>query len=254
MLLYALELLAQTKAFFLALVKDQFLSQMLDHLVAHCFQFQQVEILDALVRFEGGARELLVANLAHDQDCRTLRLNVIDELIPSQMLKLIQVADFAAELWAVELAVLLKLRHSLPDYNLATVRVEATVRKLAEVDEVLQNFVHVAEEGTLDVAVWAMNRLILAVLALHGLNLVLQLDLAIAAEEFVAAFALHRHEGKLETNDALDFFHHFALQLVLDLVHLYVKRRHWLRPQDVGNLGVRNHQVKPLVDRQAILL
>lgn len=188
--------------------------------------------------FEGRARELLVADLAHNHNSWTLDLDVIDEFIAGEVLKLGQVADVAAEFGAVKLAVLLQLGHRFPNNNLDTALVDASVWEFAEVDEVLEDFVQVSKEWPLDFAVGTVDGFILHSLGLHCFNLVLELNLAVPAEEFVAALALHRHERKLEANHALDLFDHLPLQLVLNLVQLNVKRRHRFRSQDVGDLSI----------------
>ena len=50
-----------------------------------------------------------------------------------------------------------------------------------------------------------------------------KLDLAVFAEKFIAIFALKRFVRELHADNALDLFHHFLLQFVLDLVHFDVE-------------------------------
>lgn len=56
----------------------------------------------------------------------------------------------------------------------------------------------------------------------------LEMDLAVLAEQLVAAFAFQWLEWELFANDALNFFNHFSLELVLDGVHLDVEGWNWL--------------------------
>lgn len=51
----------------------------------------------------------------------------------------------------------------------------------------------------------------------------LELQLAILTEKLVAVFALKRLEWELKAHDALDLFHHFALKLILDFIHLNIE-------------------------------
>jgi hypothetical protein len=50
-----------------------------------------------------------------------------------------------------------------------------------------------------------------------------QLNLAILAEQFVAAFTLKGFVRELEANNTLDLLHHFTLELILDFIHLDVQ-------------------------------
>jgi hypothetical protein len=53
------------------------------------------------------------------------------------------------------------------------------------------------------------------------------LDLAILAEKFVTLFTLLRFVRELKTNDTLNLLYHFSLELVLDFIHLNIKRWDW---------------------------
>ena len=74
--------------------------------------------------------------------------------------------------------------------------------------------------------------------------------MAILAEKFVAVFALERFEWELEAHDALDLLYHFALKLILDFVHLNIKRRNWLLTHQLLGSLVRNDKIHSFIDRK----
>ena len=55
------------------------------------------------------------------------------------------------------------------------------------------------------------------------------LDLAIFTEKFIALFALLGFVWELEANNTLNLLNHFSLELILDFIHLNIKRwnRFW---------------------------
>ena len=81
----------------------------------------------------------------------------------------------------------------------------------------------------------------------------LELQLAILAEKLVAVFALERLEWELEAHDALDLFDHLSLKLILDLVHLNVKRRNWFWAHHLLDCLIANDKVHSCIDGEALL-
>jgi len=63
----------------------------------------------------------------------------------------------------------------------------------------------------------------------------LEMDLAVLAEQLVAAFAFQRFEWELFANDALDFLNHLSLELVLNGIHLDVEGWNWLWSHELLN-------------------
>ena len=53
------------------------------------------------------------------------------------------------------------------------------------------------------------------------------LDLAIFTEKFIALFALLGFVWELEANNTLNLLNHFSLELILDFIHLNIKRWNW---------------------------
>jgi hypothetical protein len=134
-------------------VEDQTLGQVLDDVRGHGFQLLEVEVLDALVFRELGAGVLPVADLAHYKDVRTFVLDMGLQIDTGHVLELLAVADVAAILGTLELGVVLQLFERLPKNNARAVALEAPVRKLTEIDAVLDDLIHRLEEVTLDAAV-----------------------------------------------------------------------------------------------------
>jgi hypothetical protein len=65
-----------------------------------------------------------------------------------------------------------------------------------------------------------------------GVRILSQLHLAMLAEQLVTIPAFEGLVWEVTAHDAKDFFRHFPLQFVLDLVHLNVQLRNWLRAHD----------------------
>ena len=86
-----------------------------------------------------------------------------------------------------------------------------------------------------------------------GVSSLLEMDLAILAEELVAALALKRLEWELFADDALDFFNHLSLKLVLNGVHLDVEGWNWLGAHELFHSPVGRDQVQSLIVGETIL-
>lgn len=99
-----------------------------------------------------------------------------------------------------------------------------------------------------------VNRILRAHNLIHLLWTLAKLELAVLAEELVAALALHGLVRELLADDALNFLNHLSLQLVLDLVHLDVERRDWLRTHQLLDGPLGDRQVKSLIDTESLLL
>lgn len=74
-----------------------------------------------------------------------------------------------------------------------------------------------------------------------------QLLLAVLAEQFVTLPALHGSEWEVQTHHALDFFNHFALQLICNHRHLDIEGRNWLWAHNLFNGLVRDQKLELLV-------
>ena len=90
--------------------------------------------------------------------------------------------------------------------------------------------------GVLILVVWLQFGEVFAV----GLK---KLDLAIFTEEFVAVFALEWLIWELQAHNALNFFSHLSLELILNLLHFDIKLRNWLWSHNSLNSSIRNKHV-----------
>jgi len=210
---------------------------------------------------------LFVAHLTHDHNIWTILLDVLVKLSSCHMLILFSVTDIASKLWAIELSVSLELSQRFPDDLSSAVNCMASVGEFAEVNTVLENFVDILHEVTPCLAVGAAHikawcstlrcnswsrspsistgrhhlminlfhdsskrsNLEILVVLIISCSLV-QLDLAILAEEFIALGAFHWFVRELSAHNALNLLNHFPLEFVLDFIHLNVERWDWLRP------------------------
>lgn len=75
---------------------------------------------------------------------------------------------------------------------------------------------------------------------LIGLEMVL---LTVFAVEFVAVLALEGLIWELKTYHTFNFLHHFALELILNLVLLDIQLWDWLRSHNSFNGSVRNEHI-----------
>jgi hypothetical protein len=73
------------------------------------------------------------------------------------------------------------------------------------------------------------------VFILNDCWVLLEQELAVLAEDFVASFALEWHVRELFAHSAADFVDQFLLELVLDLVELDVNSWDWLWAHDLLN-------------------
>jgi hypothetical protein len=87
----------------------------------------------------GKVRAVVVfhASLALNHDLRTFSFDMLEELGPGHMLKLLLIADVTAELGALIHGMLLQLAHGFPDDHAILVILVALVGELAEVNAVL---------------------------------------------------------------------------------------------------------------------
>jgi len=114
----------------------------------------QVEFLNTLVVVEITTGELLIAYLTHNQDLRTILLNMIIQLPSSHHLCILPVAYITPKFRAMELSMSLKFTKGLPN---DFVGAGAFVGELAEIYAVLDNFVNWSQEITTALAVWAAD-------------------------------------------------------------------------------------------------
>lgn len=249
--LHAVKLRAQTKSFFLTLVQDQFIREVIDHFETHQTKLLKVKVFDALVLSELRSRVLLIATHAHHADRWTLGLYVHRQFLSSQVLELGELADVATKLGTTELAVICKLSDSSPDYFLVSILIEASVRELAVLDEVSEDFVDILQEGSLDAAVGTQHAGLFSLFGWH-VQLLLQLELAVLAEQLVATLALLRFERKLKADHALDLLNHLSLEFVLDFVHLDIERRDGFSSHDVSGLFFSEHESQSLLNAEAL--
>lgn len=135
----------------------QVLCEELENLALVALQSSHVLGLEALVVLEVATDELLGTQLALHHDLGAITLDVLEELGARHMLIFFLVADVATKLGALDHGVLLKLKQRLPDdLTVLAVRV-ASVRELAEVNAVAQNFVDFDDEVTALLAVGATD-------------------------------------------------------------------------------------------------
>jgi hypothetical protein len=104
-LLNALVLGAETKTFFLSSMKNEFVCQLVDNVIAMGIQLVNIEFLYALMTTEFCSGVLLVTDLAHHLHLGTVSLDVVVQLRSSHVLELLSVADIASKLRAVKLSV-----------------------------------------------------------------------------------------------------------------------------------------------------
>jgi hypothetical protein len=136
MLLHALILRAEPKSLLLSSVEDQFVGQVIDHVVAMGVKLVDIELLDALVRSELSSGILFVANLAHYLHLGAFFADVVVQLGSGQVLELLAIADIAAKFWTGELGMSLELAKGFPN-DLGTSSVDmASMGELTEVNAV----------------------------------------------------------------------------------------------------------------------
>ena len=102
-------------------------------------------------------RVFFIANLAHDHHLRAITLDVFVQLSTRHMLVLITIANVAAKLRAVELSMNLQLSQGLPNDLSFTIWSRASMWELAEINTVLEYFVHWLQEVTSCLAIWAAD-------------------------------------------------------------------------------------------------
>ena len=150
------------------------------------------------------------------------------------MLKVFVIAYVAAEFGALIHGMLLELPHGLPDDHALPVVLVALVGELTEVNAVGQHLIDILHEIALGTTPRTLH--ILRVLGL------LELDLAMLAEQFVAITALKGLIWEVATHHTEYFFCHLTLQFVLNFVHLNVKLGDWLWPHNsVHGFVTDNH-------------
>ena len=227
------------------------------------------------------SRIFFVADLAHDKNFWAVSLDMIMELGSGHMLELRSVADITSELGAVELSVCLELTEGLPD-DLTAIFI-ASMWELTEINAVLNNLVNFLEEITTSLAIGAANvvttswswcalrnqlirgtsssistgrhqfvvNFLREIVPLHWIlrmlhysaRTLLELKLTILTENFVAAFAFERFEWELSAHATNDLIHHFTLKLILDFIHLNIKRRNWLWTHQPLDSLIRNDKI-----------
>jgi hypothetical protein len=122
-------------------VEDQLVNKLIQNIVVISGQLFNVEFFDTLMIGELSSWVLLVANLAHDWDFRTVSLDVVVKLGSSHMLEFFSVADIASEFRARVLSMSLELSQSLPDNFTSSIVKIASMRELTEIDTVLKDLV-----------------------------------------------------------------------------------------------------------------
>lgn len=122
-------------------MEDQLVNKLIQNIVVISGQLFNVEFFDTLMIGELSSWVLLVANLAHDWDFRTVSLDVVVKLGSSHMLEFFSVADIASEFRARVLSMSLELSQSLPDNFTSSIVKIASMRELTEIDTVLKDLV-----------------------------------------------------------------------------------------------------------------
>lgn len=122
-------------------MENQLVNKLIQNIVVISGQLFNVEFFDTLMIGELSSWVLLVANLAHDWDFRTVSLDVVVKLGSSHMLEFFSVADIASEFRARVLSMSLELSQSLPDNFTSSIVKIASMRELTEIDTVLKDLV-----------------------------------------------------------------------------------------------------------------
>lgn len=138
-------------------MKNQFISEVLDNIIAEILEFIEVKIFDTLMVSEFSSNVLLVTNLAHYLNFRAISLDVIIELSSGHVLELFSIADITTKFRAAKLSMSLKFSKSLPDNLVFSIGCVASMWKLTEINTVSQNFVNFLHEITSSLTVGAAN-------------------------------------------------------------------------------------------------
>ena len=133
----ALLFLTDSETLLLSSKQNEFVREVINHIVGIGIKFFNVEFLNAVMGIKFISCILLIADHTHDFDIRAVSLDVVIKLGSGHMLKLLSIADIATELRAVVLSVSLEFSKSLPD-NLTTIAllVPASVWEFTEVNAV----------------------------------------------------------------------------------------------------------------------
>lgn len=133
----ALLFLTDSETLLLSSKQNEFVREVINHIVGIGIKFFNVEFLNAVMGIKFISCILLIADHAHDFDIRAVSLDVVIKLGSGHMLKLLSIADIATELRAVVLSVSLEFSKSLPD-NLTTIAllVPASVWEFTEVNAI----------------------------------------------------------------------------------------------------------------------
>ena len=130
---------------------------MFDYFKGISVELLQIKVFNALVTAKVLSRILFVTNLAHHQNSRTLNFDVFKELLPGQVLEVLNVAEIASKLRAIELSMVLQLGERLPDNFVSSVLRLAFMWEFTEVDHVFENFVYFFHEVAARLTVGAAN-------------------------------------------------------------------------------------------------
>lgn len=241
------------------------------------FEALDVHITKALMIRKFCSVKVAFADLTLNDDFWAVPFNMLEQLRPSHVLVIFAVAYVTAILRTIIDGMLLQLGHCLPNHDLTAI-LPTLVRKLAEINTVLQDLVYRLQEISSFTTAWTAffvlhidifgdssfvdcghillslhNRQFLELLLWNSLynwisKLVLivrrcathHLRLAVLTKQLVASFAFCRQERCSTTNHALDFFDHLFLQLVSDKRNFDIKGWEWLRPHDFLDGLIRN--------------
>lgn len=284
----------ETENFLLTFVLHHFFGHVLDNFDVILLQFLDIVVFEALVVREFASAVFFAAHLALDHHLGAVSLDVLAELGPGHALVLGEVADVAAVLGAlVVVGVALEFSDGLPE-DLAVLQLIALVGELTEVDAVSNDGVNFGEEIALAFTVGALHHLGAPIIklhlrssvsgqpshglgspgigtslelfagflhhgldsgfVLHELGVLLQLDLAVLAEDFVALSALEGHVREKTAHDTPDFFRQLPLELVLNLVVLNVDGRNRIWSHDFINSAIGQHQIVPHLHIKTLLI
>lgn len=151
----------------------------------------------------------------------------------------------------------LQLFNGLPDDNLLlSFSVVAPMRKFTKINEILNNLIYFSKKWTFNITVRAANCWLLGILLWRILlffqflllDLLFKLWVAVLAEKLVTVFALHWLVWELEAYRTLDLFNHLALQFILNLIYLDVKRWDWVWTHDVLDGLVGDNKIHALIE------
>jgi len=272
-----------TKDLLLTFELHHLFGDVLNHFDLILLQLLDIVILEALVVREISPAKLFVANLALDHNFGTISFDVISQLGSSHLLILWEVADVATILGTlIVISMTLKLTDSFPHDLGVLITLVRELTEIDAVSNNWVNFgqeialaftvgarhglaawnstiiTHLCSSvsgqpshGLSFPGIWRSLELLTGFFhhgldssfVLHKLWVLLELDLAVLTEDFVALSAFKWHIWEKSAHNTSYFFSQFSLKLVLDLIIFNVNRGNWIWSHNFINSSIWQHQV-----------